>query len=116
VDVVGFAAVTLLVVVADCPLLSVTVKTTGNVPDAANVCDAVDPVAVAPSPKPHAYEMIADAADEGMAALLKSNVSGVTSVARMLTIGEVAGVGVVGVLDAPFAQNATPSGPYPSDV
>ena len=48
--------------VAVAPLLSVTVNVTVYTPDDAYECDADTPVAVAPSPKFHAYEAIVPSA------------------------------------------------------
>src|SRR5688572_1231128 len=52
-------AATLRIAVVTRFLLSVTVRTTGYVPDTEKRCDAAAPVAAVPSPKFHAWETMA---------------------------------------------------------
>src|ERR1700674_172070 len=79
-------AATLFVTVPDAPLLSRTVRINAYVPDAKYVCDAVEPVAVAPSPKFQLYDTIW-APPDALAVLLKVKVSEAVPVANMLAVG-----------------------------
>jgi hypothetical protein len=79
-------AATLFVAVPDTPLLSRTVRITAYVPDAKYVCDAVEPVAVTPSPKFQVYDIMVAPVD-ALAVLLKVKVSEAVPVAMMLAVG-----------------------------